>query len=125
AVTSLDDGHGNTLSSGTLTTATLTNLDLNVGVGPVGFGVTGGGILVASLTPTASSDHRSWTAVKADLSAGKFQVTGLLLTATSLVVELNEAGTGATPLDWAVAFPSGGLSVVAASFKKKTNAYPG
>ena len=85
--------------SASLTTVSLSATSLFVGFDGVGFTVTGGGLAIASLTPTDTSDTRSWTAVQADLSAGSLTIPGLTITASSLKVGLNSA-TNASALDW-------------------------
>ena len=125
------DGHGHEiggvtgLSSASLTTLAITATSLFVGWGTVGFQLTGGGLAIASLTPTDTTDHRSWLGIQADLSAGSLTgVPGLTLTVSSLQVATNSAGTGASPLDW-TKVQTGGVAILDANGVTHTIAMTG
>ncbi|HEY5057558.1 MAG TPA: hypothetical protein VII51_00960, partial [Gaiellaceae bacterium] len=107
-VSNVSVGGGPPLASGTLTTIGLTVSNLFLGVGAIGFTLTQGSVTVAILSPTATTDTRRWTAVSAQLGGAALNgIPGITLTATELDVDVNQASTGATPLNWATAF--GGL----------------
>ena len=102
------------LASATLTTLAFTATSLFVGYGSVGFSITGGGLAVASLTPTDTTDHRSWLGLQADLSAGSLTgVPGLTFTVSSLQISSNTA-SGAAPLDWTKVH-AGGVAILDAN----------
>ena len=104
-VTNVSVGGGPVLASGTLTTIGLTVSNLFLGVGGIGFTLTSGSVTVAILSPTATTDTRRWTAVSAQLGgASLVGIPGITLTATELDIDVNQASTGATPLNWTTAF---------------------
>ncbi|HVP75835.1 MAG TPA: hypothetical protein VMS63_07420, partial [Gaiellaceae bacterium] len=114
-VTGTDLGGVSGLASASLTTLALTATSLFVGYGDVGFQISGGGLAIASLTPTDTNDHRSWLGLQADLSAGSLNgVPGLTFAVSSLQISTNTAGGGASPLDW-TKVQTGGVAVLDAN----------
>ena len=112
------------LTSASLTTLAITATSLFVGFGDVGFQINGGGLAIASLTPTDTTDHRSWLGLKADLSSGSLTgVPGLTFVVSSLQISTNSA-TGATPLDW-TKVQTGGVAILDANGVTHTIAMTG
>ncbi|HVM56368.1 MAG TPA: hypothetical protein VMT74_02815, partial [Gaiellaceae bacterium] len=112
------------LTSASLTTLAITATSLFVGYGTVGFQISGGGLAIASLTPTDTTDTRSWLGLQADLSAGSLNgVPGLTFTVSSLQISTNSASGGAS-LDW-TKVQTGGVAVLDANGVTHTIAMTG
>ena len=123
-VTGTNIGGVTGLSSASLTTLALTATSLFVGWSGIGFQVNGGGLAIASLTPS-TPDGRSWLGVQADLSAASLTgVPGLTLAVSSLQVGSNTAAGGASPLDW-TKVQTGGVAVLDANGVTHTIAFTG
>ncbi len=107
-------GTGTNLGVATLITLALQNLSASVGAGGFGVAVTGGTLGLAFLEPvssTGSTDHRYWVAVTGTgLSASLQLSTSVTASVTGLSIAINQAGGGASALDWTSAISLDGGS---------------
>jgi len=97
------------LDDASLVMLALDDVDAFVGVNGVGFGVTGGQLGLAQITPAGAGDTRSYTAIRGGLGTASLEgINGLTAELSNLAVEINQAsgenlGVPAVPLDWSTA----------------------
>ena len=98
---------GTDLVGATLSRIAITVGTLSIGAGGIGITVTGGQLYVASITPAAVADTRSWRTIESSLSTGSLTgIEGLMLELATIQVKLNQAVNSADPtavvpvIDW-------------------------